>query len=360
MTSPLKLSDLLLLSAVTLALTTACEGPEGSAGTDGVDGIDGTDGDDGTDGTDGTDGEDLLNEAPEDTYFSFAVTNNSGGSHEGKGVLNLDFDGTTGSADTVAAPFLTSPPQINGKDGGVDDEWGGLESVVVFDEIAGSGNGTTSAILRAGYDSDFVYFFASWDEDTGHSGYGESYHRKMWTYSGGAWSQGGNEDRVFFMFPINDIADFATDGCAAACHGDAMYVGPGEFADVWHYKHARTGPTQTADDKWWDEDGRHSDQGLSAYVDNFDGDEHLSSDKVLYQYLADPGANMDYPVWVWEMIPFQADAAWTEGDTIPGVINRQPTGSRGDVTANCDYAEPTWTCEFKRLRQTGNGDDRQF
>ncbi len=351
--------SLSLLAAMTL---TGCEGPEGPAGAPGVDGaagIDGEDGAAGAAGAAGADGEDLTAPPPDDVVFSMAVTNASGGTHKGKKALKLTFDGTTTSSDEVVSTFLDMPPMINGKDGGKTAEWGDFESSVTFDTTAGTDNGTTGATVRSGYDDEFIYFFVQWDEDSSHAGFGETYQRKMWTYdlTGDAWTQGsGGEDRVFLMFPITPIADWATQGCTTACHGSVMHTAnAGELLDVWHYKHARTGPTNTADDKWWDHTDRKSDPGTSAYVEP----KNAAGDGPAYMYAADPGANMDYPVNVWEMVPF-VDAGWADGDPIPGVINRTPEGSRGDVTAVCDFVSPTWTCEFKRDRYTGNGDDYQF
>ncbi|MBW2459700.1 MAG: hypothetical protein JRI68_34740 [Deltaproteobacteria bacterium] len=59
------------------------------------------------------------------------------------------------------------------------------------------------------------------------------------------------------------------------------------------------------------------------------------------------------------MVPYAA-GGWTNGDTIPGVINRVPTGSRGDVIAVGKFTTDTWVLEIKRARNTGNGDDVVF
>lgn len=194
---------------------------------------------------------------------------------------------------------------------------------------------------------------------------GASVARRQYRYSGSAWSRSGDEDRAFFAFPIDDPG-FATGGCTSSCHGDTMAAPTGTTWDVWHWKAARTGPTNTADDQWWDDgtfsgrpnNGRNDDTGLSAYFEP--GTATLPA---FAPATAVPGSTtMAGPVWVWEMVPFDATAAWTATDFFPGVFNRLPTGSRADVTAvaNFDTATGTWTLEIKRARWTGNGDDVEF
>ena len=306
-------------------------------------------------GADGADGADLVSQVPDDVVFSFAVVNDGGESHKGALAVLLDFDGTSPDHQTVAATYVERPPWLDGRDDGVA-AWGNQESHVALDATVGTPDAIPTALLRAAYDDDYVYFFASWDE-SGESGagIGETYRRREFTYDGKEWARRGSEDRVFFAFPITPIVDWDTQGCQTACHGEVMHTAnEGELVDVWQYKHARTGPTMTADDKWWDYEGRHRDLGEAAYL------EPVNDGSPVYQYLTDPGASIDYPVWTWEMVPFDEGAAWTAGDTIPGVINRTPSGSRADVAAVCRFATPTWTCEFKRLQNTGNADDYQF
>jgi len=197
---------------------------------------------------------------------------------------------------------------------------------------------------------------------------GASTTRKQYTFDGSAWSRSGNEDRAFFAFPIVGEDTFvANNGCTGGCHAGYMSAGTGEVWDMWHWKGARTAPTHTADDKWWDdqgsagagfEDGHHGDEGMSSYW------EPGSSTMPAYMpaEAAAGAGGASYPAWVWEAVPFDPSLAWADGDTLPGVYNRLPTGSRGDVAAvaTFDGTTGTWTLELKRARFTGNGDDYQF
>lgn len=301
---------------------------------------------------------------PTDTSFSFAVTNNGGEHHRGANALALDFDGTSATPTRVVAARVARPPQIDGRDEGAGP-WGGFESAVSF----GAGNdrvGIESATLRAAYDDEFIYFFARWTETTGDSQtVGASTARRQYRYDGMAWSRSGDEDRAFFIFPIDD-ARFATGGCVSGCHGATMAAPTGTHWDVWHWKAARTGPSQTADDQWWDDgtfsarpnNGRNDDEGLSAYVEPGSATMPTHAPAT-----ARPGGGaVAGPLWVWEAVPFNAAAQWAAGDAFPGVYARLPSGSRADVRAigRFDTATGTWTLELRRARRTGNRDDVAF
>jgi len=338
-------------------------GADGSDGTAGAAGAAGADGAAGAAGADGMDGVDATVPDPVDTSFSFAVTNNSGGTHRGMDVLTLDFDGAAASGTTVVSTRVTQPPRIDGRDGGETAEWGGFGSDVTFD-AGTAANGITGATLRSVYNDQYIYFFAQWTETTGDGAtVGASTTRRQYAYDGSVWSRTGNEDRAFFAFPIDDAA-FATGGCTSACHGTTMAAPTDAIWDVWHWKASRTGPTHTVDDKWWDDgtfagtpnNGRNSDEGMSAYWEPGSG---TAPAWMPADIVAGAGA-YDYPVWVWEVVPFDSSLSWASGDSFPGVINRIPTGSRGDTTAVARFDTDTWTLEIKRARWTGSGDDVQF
>jgi len=347
---------------------TGAEGEAGPSGTNGDDGTPGTAGGDGADGATGADGADGVNGVdarvadPADTFMSFAVTNNSGGTHRGVNVVTLDFDGDAPDGSTVVCTRPAAPPRLDGVDG--TDEWGALESDLTFDVGSGN-NGIAGATLRCLYDDEYIYFFAQWTETTGDGAtIGKSAARKTYTYDGAAWTRTANEDRAFFAFPIDDDG-FAAGGCVSACHGGTMAAPTDKVWDVWHWKAARNGPAFTADDKWWDDgtyagtpnNGRNSDYGMSSYW------EPGASDMPAYMpATAMPGGGaLAGPVWVWDAVPFDGALAWAADDGFPGLYNRLPTGSRADVAAVARWDDiDTWTLEMRRARWTGNGDDVQF
>jgi hypothetical protein len=192
----------------------------------------------------------------------------------------------------------------------------------------------------------------------------------------GTWGKSQNEDRVFFLWNIN-ATDFAPSGCAGYCHtGDPAWAEaeskmgtnyPGEKVDVWHWKAARTNDQGHADDKFWT-DITHAEQIL------------YEAERVLRTRLADEGTSFaagnvgegqpkmmhrtgrssDPYLWDYEAVPFDPNAGWQDGDTVPGYVLSQLAGSNADVIAKSRYSSGTWVVEFKRALKTYNSEDVQF
>ncbi len=78
-----------------------------------------------------------------------------------------------------------------------------------------------------------------------------------------------------------------------------------------------------------------------------------------FMHKNDPGANADF-LLAGDSVPFNANADWSDGDTVAGYILKEGTGSRGDVVAVSSYSNGTWIVEFKRSLITNNPDDVQF
>jgi hypothetical protein len=101
--------------------------------------------------------------------------------------------------------------------------------------------------------------------------------RKFWSFDGSDWIQSSeNEDRVAFIWDMQEDQFASAGTCAAMCHTPNMYTAEGTFVDTWHWKATRTSATGFCDDKYWDDgaggtgSGRHSDPGTSVYKDNAD------------------------------------------------------------------------------------------
>lgn len=306
---------------------------------------------------------------PADQIFSLAVSDNSGGSKNGAPVLTLKFGKGTPNATTVVAKKGT--PTIDGKDG--DASWGQASEVNLSLPVQ-KGGGPSKATVKAAYDDDNIYFLVKWQDPTKT----ENIHKKMWTYNAAdkTWKQSGNEDRVYFLFNIN-ATDFNT-GCAVYCHvgnpewdvsEDKMGTNnPGETIDVWHWKAARTNPMGHADDKHWVDltqgkeityEGakkvttRLADSGSGFYSNNKEAGLPKSMHK------NDPGANVAF-LFSGDVVTFDPNANWKNGDTIPGYVLKQGSGSRADVVTMATYSDGTWVVEFKRSLVTDNPDDVQF
>ena len=306
---------------------------------------------------------------PADQKFSLAISDNSGGNKNGTSVLTLKFGDGNPSSNTVAAKKGT--PAIDGQDG--DAAWGQASEINLSLPVQKAG-GPPTATVKAAYDENNIYFLVKWQDPTET----ENIHKSMWTYNASdkTWDKSGNEDRVYFLFNIN-ATDF-DNGCAVYCHvgnpawdvsEDKMGTNnSGETVDVWHWKAARTNPKGHADDKYWVDvsqgkeityEGekkvttRLADSGSGFYSDNNED----GSPK--YMHKNDPGANVDF-IFEADALPFDPNANWSDGDTIPGYVLKDGEGSRADVITAATYTDGTWVVEFQRSLITDNPDDVQF
>jgi mono/diheme cytochrome c family protein len=204
-----------------------------------------------------------------DTIFSLALTDNSGGSHNGNSLLTLTFDqGATADAGTVVSRALygTSPPAVDGD--ASDTAWADAQMSTVPISPQSGDNGISEATVQAAHDGENVYVRVSWVDPTGT----ENIARRATTYdlASQEFRRSGNEDRVFLMWNIdNSIANWDTAGCTITCHAPLMHTNaPGEIGDIWHWKAARSNPYGRADDKNIDDVDRQSDAGTNTYAGN--------------------------------------------------------------------------------------------
>jgi hypothetical protein len=145
----------------------------------------------------------------------------------------------------------------------------------------------------------------------------------------------------------------------------------GVLLDQWHWRAARGGPIGFADDMHVLE-YRHEDEGVSAFATNW----NEQQEQPLYMF--DPAqagyaalrfddvrerrVSMDqaYYLGPGTMVEFDPERDWQEGDAIPRRYLREPSGSRGAISAQADWADGWWTVELRRAMDTGNPDDKAF
>jgi len=181
--------------------------------------------------------------------------------------------------------------------------------------------------------------------------------RKRWSFDGSTWAQSSdNEDRVAFIWDMQNDSFATTGTCQGMCHPPFMYTAEGTV-DTWHWKATRTNPAGYADDKWWDDgvggtvNGRLSDPGQKPYVDNIDGDGPK------FQAETDPGSNATFLVTVPDGMKEAVawtDGAWQSGDVLPGYVMRRGAGSRVDVFTTGTHNGTQWTAIFRRKLDTGD------
>ncbi|MHC4932921.1 MAG: ethylbenzene dehydrogenase-related protein, partial [Planctomycetota bacterium] len=203
--------------------------------------------------------DDARIEVDVDILFSIAVTDNSGGVHNGANQVDLAWQGTPDSETVVVGDLAAlgrSAPAIDGD--ASDGAWGAAPtSNLSFDPQSGD-NGVTGATVQAAYLDEFIYFRITWSDPTGT----QNNLRKQWTFDGSSWAQNGeNEDRLYLMFEIDDArgtasagtmsgttTSFQALGCTISCHGDGVMRLDRGRVDIWHWKATRTDPAGYLDD----------------------------------------------------------------------------------------------------------------
>jgi hypothetical protein len=141
----------------------------------------------------------------------------------------------------------------------------------------------------------------------------------------------------------------------------------GYFLDLWHWRANRSNPVNLADDQLVAE-ARLSDPGKGAYATNWDGEKKLPRlmfdtakaghaalkwDDVVAARVSQDSA---YALREDIAAPFDPNAAWKEGDTLPRRIVRPADNSRADikVAGKGRWADGFWDVTLSRKMDTGN------
>jgi len=140
----------------------------------------------------------------------------------------------------------------------------------------------------------------------------------------------------------------------------------GYFLDLWHWRAARSNPVGYADDQFITA-GRLSDSGRGAYATNWDGD------KKQPRMMFDPAKSGGFKALKWDdvaggkipqdgvhalkediSVPFDPNAGWNEGDTIPRRLLRSPQASRADIAVAgvAKWAGGYWEVTLRRKMNT--------
>jgi len=288
----------------------------------------------------------------------------------------------------VVAQYTTSAPSV---DGSVDAVWATAPAAELKSGLT----------LQALYDDASIFVLATWPDATMSMTRGGS-----WSWDGQAWSTDPNsdqgEDRLGILWNIN-ATDFGTSGCMVKCHPPAAYLEtPGERADMWHMKAARSlgvlsamqeGALQVdatshqvlagrvsfqgyVDDKYVAQDGgedagRYGDGGGSTYGRNRNEDKtgplYIELDPVDYidaMILRQEEIDRGEALVVADADAADISTAWDKhaalNAVVPERILRLPEDSRGDVLNAASWSDGVWTAEFQRALVNGNDDDVQF
>lgn len=148
----------------------------------------------------------------------------------------------------------------------------------------------------------------------------------------------------------------------------------GYFLDLWHWRAARSNPIGASDDEYISE-FRYGDAGDAPFASNWDAEKSqplfmFDKDKVGRSALswADVkdrklGFEDVYYLKKDSALPFDPNLAWKDGDVIPRILLRQPSGSHGDIkpVGEARWRDGYWDVALVRAMQTGHlNDDKQF
>jgi len=218
--------------------------------------------------------------------------------------------------------------------------------------------------LQAVHDGEFIAIRAEWPDPT------ESIWKKAWTFDGTTFTKSGDdEDRFLLAFPIQNNAEFASKGCAAACHSsadnrDEWWMGSDDAAvtyDNWHWKAARNLGAGYMDDKWWTIQSDPTDVESGQRGDTRESGGETSNVNAagtgpMYMAAEGPGATF---ILAGQAVELDTSAL-SAGDVIPGYLLERPVGSRGDISATGVWQDGHWVLVMRRLLDTGNDDDVAF
>ncbi len=215
--------------------------------------------------------------------------------------------------------------------------------------------------IQAAYDGQYIVIRSEWADAT------NSLQDDTWTWDGKAFTQGGEQDFIAFIWPIGNNATFASKGCAATCHNssakqDEWWMGS-DSADVnydgWFWMAARTNAVSYTDDIRWVNLTDPKDMGSPRVDDAKDsGGPEENTD----------GATPPAPKFMsakdmQALILLEADKVpfdqkmLVAGGTVPGFVLAKPVGSLGDVEAKGVWADGKWVVVQRRLLNTTHPDD---
>ena len=141
----------------------------------------------------------------------------------------------------------------------------------------------------------------------------------------------------------------------------------GYFLDLWHWRSHRANPIGMSDDQMVAE-VRGGDDGKSAAGTNWDGERQqprLMFDAAAVGHKALQWADVVagridqesvYYLVEGQAVPFDPQAGWVEGDTLPRRFLRQPEGSKADITVQGKgrWADGHWDVTLSRALDTGH------
>ncbi len=140
----------------------------------------------------------------------------------------------------------------------------------------------------------------------------------------------------------------------------------GYFLDLWHWRAHRSNPIGASDDEYVF-DARAGDAGRAVFSDNWDAqkqqpkfmlDPQKTNQRALkWDDLIQHKLGFDDVYFISESnsVPFDANYAWKDGDTIPRRLLQKGDGSHADITVagQARWKDGYWDVTLKRAMDTG-------
>ena len=284
--------------------------------------------------------------------------------------------------NVLVAAKVSAPPALDGDAGDVAWSQARPISVKLADGANFGGKGETTAVLKAVYSGDTVYFLIQYADPTNSQRRGP--YQKQ---ADGSWKKlqdpadKGGDDNVYYedkwamIWNINNsVAGFNEQGCAVLCHagepgkpyGNKYTSKEGELADMWHMKGSRTAPLGYLDDQYVDHTrfdaktspnaGRKGDPGGPEYQGMA-----LVSGKPPLMNPDGKAANRggSYYMVDGKQVPFN-DSLFKTGDEVASFKIIPLKADRADVKVATRWANGVLTSEVSRKLVTGSKFDVQF
>ena len=236
-------------------------------------------------------------------------------------LLSCSFAATCSAEQTIPVVKVDNPPVIDGNDN--DPVWSIAKQLTTFNKQK-----DLSIAMKAVYTDKDIYILVTFQDPD------ESRTHKSWTWDNGlSLYKVGNDREDVFVIKWN----MAPEPIDLSIYSDNSYL-----ADVWFWKACRTDPVGYADDKMHKQ-GSEKERDATKLTSK--------AGKVFFLNRSGDIGTSAYKMDL---------KSEFEGETLPRYINRQPSGSRGDVRAKGTWKDGVWTIEFARALDTGNPDDVHF
>ena len=236
-------------------------------------------------------------------------------------LLSCSFAATCSAEQNIAAVKVDNPPVIDGNDN--DPVWSIAKQLTTLNKQK-----ELSIAMKAVYTDKDIYILVTFQDPD------ESRTHKSWTWDNGLrLYKVGNDREDVFMIKWN----MAPEPIDLSIYSDNSYL-----ADIWFWKACRTDPVGYADDKMHKQ-GSEKERDATKLTSK--------TGKVIFLNRSGDIGTSAYKMDL---------KSEFEGETLPRYINRQPSGSRGDVRAKGTWKYGVWTIEFARALDTGNPDDVHF